>query len=66
MNIIVNGKNKAVTDGITAQQLLEKLDLTEHKCAMEVNEVIIPCSEYMRYILQVGDNVEIIHAIGGG
>ncbi len=66
MNIIVNGKNKAVTDGITAQQLLEKLDLTEHKCAMEVNEVIIPRSEYMRYILQAGDNVEIIHAIGGG
>jgi len=66
MNIIVNGKNKAVTDGITAQQLLEKLDLTEHKCAMEVNEVIIPRSEYMRYILKAGDNVEIIHAIGGG
>ncbi|NIT55089.1 MAG: thiamine biosynthesis protein ThiS, partial [Aliifodinibius sp.] len=27
---------------------------------------IVPRSEYAQYILQAGDSIEIIHAIGGG
>ena len=66
MKILVNGTQNVVADGLTAQQLLENLDLVDQKCAMEINEVIIPRSEYMQYKLQAGDKIEIIHAIGGG
>ena len=66
MKIFVNGSENMVDDGLSAQQLMDSLGLSDHKCAMEVNEVIIPRSDYMNYILQAGDNVEIIHAIGGG
>lgn len=66
MKIFVNGGQNIVADGLTAQQLLENLDLTDQKCAMEINEKIVPRSEYAQYILQAGDSIEIIHAIGGG
>lgn len=66
MKIFVNGTQNIVADGLTAQQLLVNLDLVDQKCAMEINEIIVPRSEYAQYILQAGDNIEIIHAIGGG
>ena len=66
MKIFVNGTQNIVADGLTAQQLLVNLDLFDQKCAMEINEIIVPRSEYAQYILQAGDNIEIIHAIGGG
>ena len=66
MKIFVNGSENMVDEGLSAQQLIDILGLSDHKCAMEVNEVIIPRSDYVNYILQAGDNVEIIHAIGGG
>ena len=66
MKIFVNGSESIVDEGLSAQQLIENLGLGDQKCAMEVNEVIIPRSDYMHYVLHAGDNVEIIHAIGGG
>lgn len=66
MKILVNGSENIVEDGLSAQQLIQVLGLTNQKYAMEVNEVIIPRSEYLSYMLKAGDNVEIIHAIGGG
>lgn len=66
MKILVNGSENIVEDGLSAQQLIQVLGLTNQKYAMEVNEIIIPRSEYLSYMLKAGDNVEIIHAIGGG
>lgn len=66
MQIVINGEQKSVVEGLSAQQLLEQLGLTQQKCALEVNEEIVPRSVYAQQILQAGDRVEIIHAIGGG
>ena len=66
MQIIINGEIKAVNEGLTAQQLLEKLGLAQQKLALEINEEIVPRSIYKKHVLQANDRVEIIHAIGGG
>ena len=66
MQIVINGEQKSVVEGLSSQQLLEQLGLTQQKCALEVNEEIVPRSVYAQQILQAGDRVEIIHAIGGG
>ena len=34
--------------------------------AVEINEIIIPKSEYTKYQLKDGDMVEVINAVGGG
>ena len=34
--------------------------------AVEVNEEVIPRSEYADHVLGDGDRLEIVHAVGGG
>jgi sulfur carrier protein len=66
MKIIVNGESKEIDENLSAQALLLTLNLAEKKLALEVNEEIVPKSKLSEYIIQPGDRVEIIHAIGGG
>lgn len=66
MQIIINGEPTNVSEQLTALQLLQNLGITEKKLALEVNETIVPRSSLSQYIIQAGDTVEIIHAIGGG
>lgn len=66
MQIFVNGEPKTVAEGITAQQLVEQLELTGKRIAMERNQSIVPRSQYAQTELREGDRIEIIHAVGGG
>jgi sulfur carrier protein len=43
-----------------------ELNITSKRLAMEINEEILPRSQFDSYILSAGDKVEIVHAIGGG
>ncbi len=66
MEIILNGETHSVPEGTTAAELVKSLDLAGKRLAIEVNEDILPRSEYASYRLSPGDRVEIVHAIGGG
>lgn len=66
MRITVNGEARDVDDGLTAAQLIEQLELTDRRVAMEVNEELVPRSALADYRFSQGDRVEIVHAIGGG
>jgi sulfur carrier protein len=66
MNIVVNGTPRDFADDLTAAQLIEHLGLVGKRLAMEVNQEIVPRSEYPSYHFQPDDRVEIVHAIGGG
>ena len=66
MQIIVNGETRKVPEGLTAGALVESLELTGRRLAMEVNGEIVPKSEHPRLTLKSGDRVEIVHAVGGG
>nr|VFJ90435.1 MAG: sulfur carrier protein ThiS [Candidatus Kentron sp. LFY] len=66
MNIILNGKDYEFTSGATVADLLEKRGIVGKRIAVEVNEEILPRSEYHRYRLRAGDRIEIVGAIGGG
>ncbi len=66
MQIIVNGEQRDVTDGFTAAQLVEDMEITGKRIAMEVNLEIVPRSVYAAHIFKAGDKVEIVHAVGGG
>ena len=64
--IIVNGERRDFAPGTTAAELLEALGLTGRRVAVEVNEDLLPRSQYPHHRLRDGDRVEIVQAIGGG
>jgi len=66
MNILLNGENTEVSEAISVQGLIEQLELTGRRIAVEVNEDIVPRSEHDEQQLAPGDRIEIVHAIGGG
>lgn len=66
MNIVLNGTREQVPDSATLLDILELKGLLDKKVAVEINEEIIPRSQHQHTLLQAGDCVEIIQAIGGG
>lgn len=66
MQIQLNGEPRPFVEGQTLGDLVESLGLTGRRIAIEVNEEIVPRSQHAQMPLNVGDRVEIVHAIGGG
>lgn len=66
MKITVNQKLLVLDDKISLERLLVNLAVTTKYMAVEVNEIIIPKSEYTKYLLKENDIVEVINAVGGG
>jgi sulfur carrier protein len=66
MQIIVNGSPTEVPDAISMAALIEQLALAQQRLAVEVNEEVVPRSQFAERRLTPGDRVEIIHAVGGG
>ena len=66
MKIVMNGEQQEVDNGATLFQLLERHRLAAKRLAIEINEEIVPRTEYAFYRLNEGDRVEVIQAIGGG
>ena len=53
-------------EGETASGLIETLGLTGGRLALEVNGDIVPGSMYSTYRFEPHDQIEIVHAVGGG
>ncbi|HEX5360938.1 MAG TPA: sulfur carrier protein ThiS [Fluviicoccus sp.] len=66
MQILVNGAPQELAEGSTVLELLQQLELTGKRLAVEVNAEIVSRSRHAETRLQPGDKVEIVHAIGGG
>lgn len=66
MQILLNGQVYPIKQPMTVAQLLEQLELTGKRLAVEVNLNIMSQSQHQQHVLGDGDQVEIVHAIGGG
>jgi len=66
MNITLNGATRELPDKLSASELLLNLGLAGKRLALEINQEIVPRSTFDSHIIQPGDRVEIVHAIGGG
>ena len=64
--IILNGENKQIDNNTTITQLLQTLDLVNKRLAVEINQQLIPRSDFTSHTLNELDKVEIVQAIGGG
>ena len=66
VSIRVNGEHKRVTAGLTILQLAEELGLVPEKIAVERNLEVVPRSTLGEVLVEDGDELEIVHFVGGG
>ena len=66
IRVSLNGEPRSVAAGLSVAALLEELGLDRRKVAVERNEAIVPRSTYAATVLAHGDQLEIVHFIGGG
>jgi len=66
IQLSVNGQIRSVESGVNLARLLEALELSGKRVAVEKNGEIVPRSRYLSTRLAEGDAVEIVVAVGGG
>ena len=66
MLLTINGQEKQTRSANTISELILELDITAPHFAVALNHQVIPKSQYDMTKLQAGDQVEIVHAVGGG
>ena len=67
MEITLNGEPRRLeTDAPTLAALIQAEGLGQRRVAVEVNGEIVPRGRHATHLLQPGDRVEIVHALGGG
>ena len=66
MRILLNGEQRDIPDHLKMADLIELLELADQRVAVEVNEALVPRSSFEQHQLNPNDQVEIIHAVGGG
>lgn len=67
MQIFVNGKDmQLAAEAVTVLALVEQMQLSGKRIAIERNGDIVPRSQFAAVLLQAGDKLEIVGAVGGG
>ena len=66
MRIAVNGEPKEVASGITIGALLVQLGVGTGPVAVEKNREIVPRAQHPTTVLSEGDELEVVHFVGGG
>ncbi|UCD58833.1 MAG: sulfur carrier protein ThiS [Candidatus Hydrogenedentota bacterium] len=66
MQIRLNGEPHESFEAITVADLLRSLGIQEGRVAVELNLTILPKEEYATTTLREGDQLEVVHFVGGG
>lgn len=64
--VTVNGRPHPRAAGMTVATLLADLPGTPGAVVVELNGSIVPRDAYDKTPLAVGDNLEVVHFVGGG
>lgn len=66
VSIIVNGEHRRIAAGLTLAGLATELGLVPEKVAVERNLEVVPRSTLGAVRVEDGDEIEIVHFVGGG
>jgi thiazole synthase len=66
ISIRVNGEHRRVNAGISFAELANELGLDPARVAVERNVEIVPRSTLATVLVEDGDEIEIVHFVGGG
>ncbi|MCL2124276.1 MAG: sulfur carrier protein ThiS [Desulfovibrionaceae bacterium] len=66
MELCINGETAHASPGLTVLELLEQRNLKGQEVVVERNLVLVPKDAFAATLLEPGDNLEILHFVGGG
>ena len=66
MKVLVNGDPLKIDKKVTISELLNFLEISKVRVAVEVNREIVSKVKFESTLISEGDSVEIVKAIGGG
>jgi len=66
IQVTVNGAAQRFDGPVNVRQVLEKLSMAGKKVAVERNGEIVPRSLHQEVMIENGDQLEIVVAVGGG
>lgn len=66
IEISLNGEIRCFPSPVTVSDLLETLKLTGKRVAVEKNGEIVPKGLHASSVVQDGDRLEVVVAVGGG
>ncbi|QGY40695.1 sulfur carrier protein ThiS [Pseudodesulfovibrio cashew] len=66
MQIVLNGSETELADGITVLGLLESRDISAEAVVVELNREIVPADAFGETTLNDGDHLEVLRFVGGG
>lgn len=66
MYAVINGERRDVPHGLTLAQLLTQLDLNPRAVVVEHNRTIVRRDRLDEVLVGDGDQIELVHFVGGG
>ncbi len=66
IEVILNGERRRIPAGLTALELLARLELVPGMVVVERNHTIIARDALAATPVEDGDRIELVHFVGGG
>lgn len=66
MVLQINGEKREFPEGLTIAALVAQLGMKPDRVAVELNFEIVPRARWDASILKDGDELEVVHFVGGG
>ena len=66
IQIYINGKKKNINSNYNLINIIEEYSLKNKLVAVEINQEVIPKSNYKNKKINKNDRIEILELIGGG
>ncbi len=66
MKLTINGEKREIVKSQSLEELIRELNIQAPNFAVALNQQVIPKSKYATTAIQENDEVEIVHAVGGG
>ena len=66
MELIINGEKRKIKKSQNLADLVKELDIKSPNFAMALNQQVVPRSKYESTAIKENDQIEIVHAVGGG
>jgi len=66
LELTINGEKRKINKSQNLADLVKELDIQAPNFAMALNQQVIPRSKYESTAIQENDQIEIVHAVGGG
>ncbi len=66
LELTINGEKRKINESQNLADLIKELDIQAPHFAMALNQQVVPRSKYESTVIKENDQIEIVHAVGGG